>query len=55
MAKIETLELKFLLRLLGVEGYRSRISGITLNKETKAIKRDQTCEALGAKGLVEYS
>ncbi len=54
MAKIETLELKFLLRLLGVEGYRSKISGITLNKETKAVKRDQTCEALGAKGLVEY-
>ena len=54
MVKIETLELKFLLRLLGAEEYRSKISGITLNKATKAIKRDQTCEALGAKGLVEH-
>lgn len=54
MATNETLELKFLLRLLGVEGYRSKISGITLNKATKAAERDQTCEALGAKGLVEY-
>ncbi len=54
MASLKAIELKFLLKLLGMEGYQGKISGVTLNKATKATERDHICEALGSQGLVDY-
>ena len=54
MASLKTIELKFVLKLLGFENYRSKISTIRLNKATKASDRDKICQALTSKGYVEY-
>ena len=51
---LKAIELKFLLKLLGCEGYRGKITGLSPNSSTKAAERDRICEALGSKGLVEY-
>ncbi|MBE9062441.1 hypothetical protein [cf. Phormidesmis sp. LEGE 11477] len=54
MTSLEAIELKFLLKLLGCENYRSKISEIKPNAKTKASDRDKVCRNLGAKGLVDY-
>lgn len=54
MTSLEAIELKFLLKLLGFENYRGKISGIKPNAKTTPLKRDEVCESLGAKGLVDY-
>lgn len=51
---LKAIELKFLLKLLGCEDYRGKITAIALNSSTKAAERNRICEALGSKGLVEY-
>jgi predicted transcriptional regulator len=54
MSSLKTVELKFLLKLLGCEGYRGKISALTPNSATKAAERDRICEVLGANGTVAY-
>ena len=54
MASLETIELKFLLRLLGSENYRSKIVAIKPNAGTKASERDKICKKLTSRGYVEY-
>lgn len=54
MASLESIELKFLLKLLGFKDYRSKISAIQPNAKTKASKRNQICKDLGSKGYVDY-
>lgn len=50
--KLETIELKFLLKLLGQPGYRGAMSQLTPGKS--ASERDKACRSLGRQGLVEY-
>lgn len=52
---VTTLELKFLLRLLAFPSYRTSISQIKLNSQTKAPERDRTCHSLCSKGWVDFS
>ena len=52
---LKTAELKFLLKLLGCEGYRGKIADLTPNSKTSASERDRICQSLGSEGLVEYS
>jgi hypothetical protein len=54
MASLETIELKFLLKLLGCEGYRGKIVDLSPSSGTKPVERDRTCKSLGTKGLIEY-
>lgn len=54
MASLESIELKFLLKLLGFEGYQSKISAIKPSAKTKASERNKVCQNLGAKGFVDY-
>jgi len=49
---METIELKFLLKLLGCENYRSTLSASAFNS-FKA--KDKICRDLGDRGLVDYS
>jgi hypothetical protein len=51
---LKAIELKFLLKLLGAEGYRSKIVDLSPSSGTKSRDRDRICESLGVKGLVEY-
>lgn len=51
---MEVIELKFLLKLLGFEGYRAPISNIQPNSKTKAPQRDRICRNLGDRGYVDY-
>ncbi|MBT9317759.1 hypothetical protein [Leptothoe spongobia] len=54
--KLESIELKFLLRLLEYgPDYRASISKIQPNSKTRASERNQICQDLCSKGLVEYT
>lgn len=46
-------ELKFLLKLLGHEGYRAPLVKLAVSKKTS--ERDKACRELGRRELVEYS
>lgn len=54
-AAITALELKFLLRLLPYSSYRTVISQITLNSQTKAIERDRICRRLSQRRWVGFN
>lgn len=54
MDKLETIELKFLLKLLDAKGHCSHISGLKPNSKTSAAKCDRICKSLAEKGLVTY-
>jgi hypothetical protein len=47
-------ELKFLLKLLGQPGYRSAMSALSPNAQTKPAERDKICRQLCSRGLVDY-
>lgn len=51
---MEVIELKFILKLLGFEGYRAPIRKIQPNSKTKAPERDRICRTLGDRGYVGY-
>ncbi len=52
---MDTKELKFLLRLLGCENYRSSLSKIKPNDKTSAAERDRICQNLQLRELVACS
>lgn len=52
---MHTNELKFLLKLLGCTDYRSSLSKIELNKQTRASEREKICRQLRERNLVECS
>ena len=54
MEKLETIELKFLLKLLESEGHRGHILTLKPNRKTSAAKCDRICKSLAEKGLVDY-
>ncbi len=54
MLSLKTAELKFLLKLLGCEGYRGSITGLSPSSNTPVAERDRICESLAAKGFVEF-
>ncbi len=54
MGSLDTLELKFLLKLLAAEGHRAQISMLKPNSRTSAAKCDRICQSLAEKGLVTY-
>lgn len=53
--ELSTIELKFLLQLLGYSEYRSPIEQIKPNPKTSASERDSVCRSLVDKGWVEIS
>ncbi|MDJ0741841.1 MAG: hypothetical protein QNJ32_00610 [Xenococcaceae cyanobacterium MO_167.B27] len=50
---MESIELKFLLKLLGYKNHRAAISKIRPNSKTKASERDKICRQLTERKLVE--
>ena len=52
---METIELKFLLKLLGFANYRAPLSKITPNSKTSATERERICRKLLTRELVECS
>ena len=52
---LTSIELKFLLQLLGRPHYRASIRKIRPNPKTSAAKRDRICLQLCSKGLVNYT
>ncbi len=54
MDSLKVIELKFLLKLLGCEGYRGKMKDLSPNSKTKASERDRICMALGTEDIVEY-
>lgn len=52
---MNTIELKFVLKLLGEADYRTPLSKIQLNKQTQASEREKICRTLCDRGLVECS
>ncbi len=52
--KLETIELKFLLKLLEAKEHRAHISTLKPNSKTSIAKRDHLCRSLTEKGLVNY-
>lgn len=54
MTSLKAAELKFLLKLLGRDGYKGKISKLSPSSKTSAADRNRICEALSAKGLVDY-
>lgn len=54
MTSLKTIELKFLLKLLGCEDYRGKMKDLNPNSGTKAPERDRICIALGSIDIVEY-
>ncbi len=52
---METIELKFLLKLLGFSDYRAPLSKITPNSQTSATERERICRKLRDRDLVECS
>ena len=52
---MDTLEHKFVLKLLDFDNYRTSLSKIQLNNQTKASQREKTCRQLCDRGLVECS
>lgn len=53
--ELTAIELKFLVRLLAHDAYRTRISQIKPNAKTSARDRDRVCMQLCSKGLVDYT
>ncbi|NET33966.1 MAG: hypothetical protein F6K19_18410 [Cyanothece sp. SIO1E1] len=49
---METMELKFILRLMGFAGYRARLSQIELDSKTSAGERNKICRNLCNRGLI---
>ncbi len=54
MTSLKTIELKFLLKLLGCEGDRGKITELSPNSKTKAVDRNRICKDLGSDEWVEY-
>jgi predicted transcriptional regulator len=54
MLSLKAAELKFLLKLLGCEGYHGNITALSGSGKTSARECDRICESLSSKGLVEY-
>ncbi|MEL6605684.1 MAG: hypothetical protein AAFP20_20935 [Cyanobacteria bacterium J06614_10] len=54
MTAVSAAELKFLLRLLGCDGYRGAIATLSPSGKTSAAQRDRICRTLGEKRLVAY-
>ncbi len=52
---METIELKFLLKLLGKQDYRVPIKEVSPNTKTTASERDRICRRLSDRGLVNFS
>lgn len=52
---MDTIELKFVLKLLGFADYRAPLSKIQLNNQTKASEREKICRILCDRGWVECS
>jgi hypothetical protein len=52
---MKTIELKFVLRLLGALNYRESLARIKLNSDTKASDRDKICCHLLKRGLFAVS
>ena len=52
---METIELKFVLKLLGFPDYRAPLSKITSNSKTSATERERICRKLRDRDLVECS
>lgn len=52
---METIELKFLLKLLGFPDYRAPLSKITPNSKTSATERERICRKLHAREWVDCS
>lgn len=48
-------ELKFLLQLLGHEGYRAPIGKLAVSEKASASERDKLCRELGDREIVDYS
>ena len=54
MTAVSAAELKFLLKLLGCDGYRGAIATLSPSGKTSAAQRDRICRTLREKGLVAY-
>lgn len=52
---MKPIELKFVLKLLGHEGYRAPISKLNPSDKTSASDRDKICKDLASRGIVAYS
>lgn len=52
---METIELKFLLKLLSFPNYQAPLSKITPNSKTPAAERERICRKLRDRDLVDYS
>jgi len=52
---MDTIELKFVLKLLGFADYRAPLSKIQPNNQTKASEREKICRILCDRAWVEYS
>ncbi|MBD2125549.1 hypothetical protein NDI39_16720 [Microcoleus sp. ZQ-A2] len=52
---METIELKFILKLLGFEDYRAPLSKIELNSITSEVEREEICRKLCDRGLLVCS
>ncbi|HEY9728579.1 MAG TPA: hypothetical protein V6D50_19185, partial [Chroococcales cyanobacterium] len=52
---METIELKFVLKLLGSPDYRAPLSNITPNAKMSATERERICRKLLTRELVECS
>jgi DNA-binding MarR family transcriptional regulator len=52
---METIELKFLLKLLAFANYQAPLSRITPNSKTSAVERERICRKLRDRELVDYS
>ncbi len=52
---METIELKFLLKLLAFANYQAPLSKITPNSKTSAVERERICRKLRDRELVDYS
>jgi len=52
---MDTPQLKFLLKLLGQEGYRGSIAQLKPTEKTTVAECDRICSNLAAEGIVNYS
>lgn len=52
---METIELQFILKLLGFEDYRAPLSKIKLNSTTSEVEREEMCRKLCDRGLLMCS
>ena len=51
MASIKTIELKFLLKLLGCNDYRGKVTDLSPSSKTSAAERDRICEVIRFAGI----